>query len=283
MPTVFTTSHETLRPKRWTRQHCIQFEAAGIFNNERLELVCGELISKAGKNRPHVNAFTIMHLWFLEAFGKQFVNAEAPIDVSPEDNPSSEPEPDLIVLNREWGTFVSANPQPKDLRLVIEVADTTLDFDLSVKAALYARAGIIEYWVLDVNSKRLFCHRDPVGAPTAPSLFTTSTNPSPLSAHLVPPFLLHSCSDQFLSPRQHDRIPLGILHPQKTTPGLLLRRTAKLHALRTQFLIRLIHIIHLPRRIQKRANPIFVPFRRKQHNARRRARVSLVQSISVSR
>jgi Uma2 family endonuclease len=91
------------------------------------------------------------------------VDAEAPIDVNPEDNPSNEPEPDLIVLNRDCATFVSGNPQPRDINLLIEISDSTLNFDLTVKAALYARAGIVEYWVLDVAGRRLFSHRNPAG------------------------------------------------------------------------------------------------------------------------
>jgi len=83
-----------------------------------------------------------MLLWLAEVFGKSFVNAEAPIDVSPEDNPSSEPEPGLSVLNRDRSSF-SRNPQPEDLSLVVEISDSTLAFDLTVKAGLYERAGII--------------------------------------------------------------------------------------------------------------------------------------------
>ena len=96
-----------------------------------------------------------------ETFGDQFVDAEAPIDVNPQDNPSNEPEPDLVVLIRECAAFVSANPQPRDIALLVEISDTTLNFDLTVKAALYARAGIVEYWVLDVTGRRLFSHRNP--------------------------------------------------------------------------------------------------------------------------
>ncbi len=54
-----------------------------------------------------------MHLWLLETFGTQFLNAEAPIDVSPGDNAWNEPEPDLLVLKREFTTF-DANPQLQD-------------------------------------------------------------------------------------------------------------------------------------------------------------------------
>ena len=166
MPTLLTEVPQIPLPpipprKRWTREQCAPLEASGLFEQERLELVDGELISKMGKNRPHVKAFTWMHLWLLETFGRQFVNAEAPIDVSPGDNAWNEPEPDLIVPKREFATFDS-NPQPQDLDLVVEIADSTLKFDLTVKAVLYARAAIAEYWVLDVAGKRLIAHRSPV-------------------------------------------------------------------------------------------------------------------------
>src|ERR1700684_3465894 len=147
--------------KRWTRAECASLDASGLLDQQHLELVEGELIDKMGKNRPHVNALTLMHASLLRAFGGRAVNANAPIDVSPEDNPSSEPEPDLIVLNRDLSNFRSSNPSPQDLHLVVEVADTTLNFDLTVKAALYARAGIAEYWVPDVSGRRLIVHRQP--------------------------------------------------------------------------------------------------------------------------
>jgi hypothetical protein len=123
-----------------------------------------------------------MHLWLLETFGKQFVNAEAPIDVSPDDNSWNEPEPDLIVLKREFAAF-DANPQPQDLDLVVEIADSTLKFDLTVKAALYARAAIAEYWVLDVAGKRLITHRSPVsGAYTSVVAYGENETIAPLAA-----------------------------------------------------------------------------------------------------
>jgi Uma2 family endonuclease len=147
--------------KRWTRSECEAIEATGVFDQERVELIDGELISKMGKNRRHVDAATLLHGWLTQVFGVRFVNTEAPIDVAPEDNPTNQPVPDLIVLKRSYSGFRSATPQPNDLQLVVEVADTTLTFDLTVKAALYARAGIVEYWVLDVSGRRLVVHRDP--------------------------------------------------------------------------------------------------------------------------
>jgi Uma2 family endonuclease len=147
--------------KRWTRAECERLEALGIFDQQRVELIEGELIDKMGKNRPHVDAATMFFGWLIQIFGTRQVNAEAPIDVAPEDNPTNQPVPDLIVLKPEYKGFRSATPQPRDLALVVEVADTTLAFDFTTKAALYARAGIVEYWVLDVSGRRLIVHRDP--------------------------------------------------------------------------------------------------------------------------
>lgn len=147
--------------KRWTRLECASLEASGLWDRQHLELVDGELISKMGKNRPHVNALVLLQAWLVRVFGVEYVNPEAPIDVAPEDNPTNEPEPDLIVLTRPLREFQNANPRPGDLRLVVEISDSTLGFDLTAKAALYARAAIVEYWVLDIPARRLVVHRDP--------------------------------------------------------------------------------------------------------------------------
>jgi Uma2 family endonuclease len=146
--------------KRWTREEYEAF-AQWMGNQQRLELIDGELISKMGKKRPHVIALNLLRERLAATFGPAFVNSEAPIDVSAEDNPANEPEPDLIVLRRDQLEFLRANPGPADLVLVVEIADTTLGFDLTAKARLYARAGIIEYWVLDVSGQRMIVHREP--------------------------------------------------------------------------------------------------------------------------
>jgi Uma2 family endonuclease len=80
--------------------------------------------------------------------------------VGSEDNPTNEPEPDLVLLATPSREFQDASPRPGDLRLVVEISDTTLGFDLTTKADLYARAGIVEYWVIDVAARRLVVHRD---------------------------------------------------------------------------------------------------------------------------
>lgn len=156
VPTLITEPPRKL----WTRVEIAQIESTGVLSQQRLELVQGELINKMGKKRPHVNALVAVQAWLVQTFGEQYVNPEAPIDVAPEDNPTNEPEPDLVVLvrpSREYNT----NPRSTDLRLVVEISDSTLGFDLTAKAELYARASIVEYWVVDVVGRRIIVHRDP--------------------------------------------------------------------------------------------------------------------------
>ena len=164
MPTILAEAIELHAPERklWTRGEFERLGAASLIDPERFELMDGELILKVSKHRPHVNAFSFLYLWLLRTFGDMAVNGEAPIDVHPSENRVSEPVPDLIVLNRTFDSIPSGNPAPSDLNLVVEISDTSLHFDLTTKAGVYARAGIIEYWVLDIQTRRMIVHRDPV-------------------------------------------------------------------------------------------------------------------------
>jgi Uma2 family endonuclease len=188
MPTVLTEAPspplaQDLPRKRWTRAECEAIEASGLLDQERLELIDGELISKMGVKRPHVDVVGLLFAWLIQLFGVRFVNAEAPIDVAPEDNPTSQPVPDLIVLKRSYTQFRSATPQPGDLDLVVEVADSSLALDLTIKAGLYARAAISEYWVLDTNGRRLIVHRDPMAGTYASVVaYSESESVAPLAA-----------------------------------------------------------------------------------------------------
>jgi len=166
-----------------TRAESVALEASGLWDQQRLELVDGELISKLGKKRRHVNALVAVQDWLMRTFGAQFVNPEAPIDVAPEDNPTNEPEPDLVVLAKPSREYQDANPRPSDLRLVVEISDSTLGFDLTAKAELYARAGIVEYWVIDVPARRLIVHRDPrEGLYRSVTVYSEDESASPLAS-----------------------------------------------------------------------------------------------------
>jgi Uma2 family endonuclease len=146
--------------KKWTREEVETFEKSGAWDGQHYELVQGDLINKMGKHLAHILANKRLFLALAGAFGWDFVLPEAPFCVAPEDYPTSDPEPDVIVLGRDPRGIKTTEPEADDVVLVAEVADTTLRFDLSIKAALYARAHVPEYWVLDLRG-RLVVHRDP--------------------------------------------------------------------------------------------------------------------------
>lgn len=167
--------------KLWTRAEAHALVDAGISGAEKLQLINGELIAPM-KKRSHVLWQKRVHQWLNSAFGAERVEAETPNDVALEDNVRSEPEPDLKVLRQPSDEY-SSNPQAEDILLIVEISDSTLRFDLNVKAKLYARAAIVEYWVLNIPEKRLVVHREPHGGLyTSVVAYGADDEVSPLSA-----------------------------------------------------------------------------------------------------
>lgn len=151
---------EPLPHKTWTREELALVESTGVLDGTHYELVEGELIDKMGKKHSHVFGTYAAAEALKTIFGRHYVITEAPIDVAEADNARNEPEPDVTVLRRPFPEL-GRNPGPADIALLVEVAGASLGQDLSAKAGLYARAGIPEYWVLDVNYRRMYVHRDP--------------------------------------------------------------------------------------------------------------------------
>ena len=162
MPTA-VESPATFTPpqhKRWTRAECERLVSTGILHPDRYELVAGELVLKVSKGYRHMLVLIELIAWLHAVFGPKCVLQEGTIDLHPEDQPASAPEPDATVLRRPMREL-GAPPGPRDILFVAEISNTTLPFDLTVKAGLYARAGIQEYWVLDVESRKVIVHRRP--------------------------------------------------------------------------------------------------------------------------
>jgi len=164
MPAV-VESHSAQIPvearRRLTREDCKALEAAGLLEWERFELIDGGLIPKMPKSRLHSNVLRRLCERLRRVFGIENVDQEVPIDLNQQLNATNQPEPDVIVLRQPAGELGSANPEPPDLFLVAEISATTQDYDLGAKAALYATAGIIEYWG---NRSGRHAHRGPSGA-----------------------------------------------------------------------------------------------------------------------
>ena len=125
---------------------------------QRLELIDGEVLQVIAKGTQHT---AVVHrlIAALQALladpagpGQRWqLRVEAPLDLGP----GNEPEPDLALVDRRADDYWQAHPSAADTWLVIEVADSSLAFDLDTKAKLYAAAGIPHYWVVDVQRPRL--------------------------------------------------------------------------------------------------------------------------------
>lgn len=157
-----SSAEEVLPHKTWTRDELLLVEGTGVFEGARFELIEGELLDKMGKRPPHNRGLRRIVILLGRIFGPEQIQHETPIDVAPVDNSRNEPEPDVVVLRRSFETF-DRNAAPQDIAMVVEVADSSLKTDLETKAVLYARAGIGDYWVVDVRHRCLYVFREPVG------------------------------------------------------------------------------------------------------------------------
>jgi len=150
-------------PRRWTRKEYYRAAELGLFRpDERLELLDGEILQKMSPQKPpHATVVELAARAVTVAFGPDYyVRHQLPLIL----NPKSEPEPDVLVVPGSPSDYASSHPTAADVRLVIEVSDTTLRLDRERKQTAYARAGIPEYWILNLPGRRLEVYRDPSGA-----------------------------------------------------------------------------------------------------------------------
>jgi Uma2 family endonuclease len=157
----FDTASEALPRKKFTRAEVERLTADGYFEGQRYELIDGDLIDKMGQNPPHMVGIQLLFKVLARIFGLDFIRGQGSIDASDADREHSVPEPDVAVTVAPMTEYLNRHPRGEECVLVAEVSDTTLRSDLIRKAALYARAGVHEYWVLDLNGRRLVVHRHP--------------------------------------------------------------------------------------------------------------------------
>ena len=134
---------------------------AGILGaDERVELIAGQLATMSPIGPRHALAVDALRDVLGSAVaGRAAVRVQNPVTL--DDN--SEPIPDITVVQRPWTGFPHSHPGPSDVHLLIEVADTTLNYDNGAKLELYARAGIREVWILDLTTDVVLVYREPKG------------------------------------------------------------------------------------------------------------------------
>ncbi len=132
---------------------------AGVFTeDDRLELVDGEIVEMSPIGSPHATCVRKLTNLLVRLSESIIVDVQNPLSLSE----SSEVYPDLLVLKYQDNFYADHIPNAKDAHLVIEVSDSTLFYDRTVKLPHYAAAGVAEVWIVNLNAERVLVHRDPL-------------------------------------------------------------------------------------------------------------------------
>ncbi|MFQ5650806.1 MAG: Uma2 family endonuclease [bacterium] len=132
---------------------------SGILTGEdRVELLAGEIVEMSPIGSRHAACVNGLNLMFYASLqGRALVSVQNPVRLSRH----SEPQPDLALLKPRDDFYATAHPGPKDVFLVIEVAETSAELDRQTKVPLYAEAGIPEVWIFDLQAREVEVYRKP--------------------------------------------------------------------------------------------------------------------------
>lgn len=143
---------------RFTVEEYHRMGESGVFNETRVELIDGEIYYMSPINSPHAGTVKFLNRLLNKLLGHQYlIGVQDPITL---DN-LSEPEPDITILKMREDFYMDSHPQPDEVTLLIEVADSSLETDKRVKLPKYAKAGIQEVWIMDINEKCIEIHTQP--------------------------------------------------------------------------------------------------------------------------
>jgi Uma2 family endonuclease len=133
-------------------------EAGVLVEDERVELITGEIVGMTPIGSQHAGCVRGLNRQLTRALGdRALIAVQDPIVL----DDTSEPEPDIAVLRFREDDYRSLHPKPADVLLIIEVADTSVDYDRNVKLPLYAQAGIPEAWLVRLREACIEIHRNP--------------------------------------------------------------------------------------------------------------------------
>lgn len=132
---------------------------AGILReDDRVELIEGEILEMSPIGSRHVAAVNRIARLFFQRFGdRAIVSVQNPVRI----DSRSEPRPDLALLKPNPSDYAEALPTSQDVLLLVEIMDTSQAYDREVKLPLYAKAGIPEVWLVDLEAHRLEVYRKP--------------------------------------------------------------------------------------------------------------------------
>ncbi len=152
---------QTIRIRQWTRLEYDRLIETGFFQaGDKVELLGGQLMVAEPQGSRHAAAVSLVADALRAAFGSGwYVMAQLPVALDDE----SEPEPDVAVVPGTARDYWNAHPSRPVL--VVEVADSSVGLDREHKASLYARAGVPDYWILNIGESILEVYRRPVPSP----------------------------------------------------------------------------------------------------------------------
>jgi Uma2 family endonuclease len=145
------------RLRSWTKAEYYRMAELGFFRGRRVELLEGRIVVLSPQNAPHTLAFDRVFRTLSRNFGAGWwVRPQFPLDLGQ----STEPEPDVSVVLGDPDQFPTSHPTTA--ALIVEVSDTTLSSDRRRKGSLYARAGIADYWIVNLVARQLEVYRVPI-------------------------------------------------------------------------------------------------------------------------
>ncbi len=167
------------RLRTWSRAEYEQMIDAGILGSEdHVELIEGEIVEMSPEKSRHAVATELVAEALRAAFPKgHAIRVQHPLSL-PDD---SEPEPDVAVVRGSQRDYREGHP--RTAVLVVEVSDSSLAYDRGRKSKIYAKAGIPEYWVVDLAKRRVHVHRKPTSGKYGRAVVVTpSGSITPLAA-----------------------------------------------------------------------------------------------------
>jgi Uma2 family endonuclease len=164
MNIALTKPDDSLRRRPFTVDDVSRMMEAGILGeDENFELIEGDLVMAAAKHVGHDKIrFVLNHAFNRIAPEELFVASEPSLQLAKD----VLVEPDIVLIRRsvyDAAPKTFARPNPEDLRLVVEIAVSSLSYDRGIKARLYARHRIPEFWVIDAAERKTFVHTGPSG------------------------------------------------------------------------------------------------------------------------
>lgn len=125
---------------------------------DRVQLIEGEILEMPPVGTRHESVTGRLNRWLSRALGDDaIVRLGGPVSLGQ----YSQPQPDFMLLKPRADDYITSHPGPEDVLLLVEVSDSTLDFDQGRKLELYARFAIREYWVIDVSDRCIRAYSDP--------------------------------------------------------------------------------------------------------------------------